>query len=1340
MKKRFLSWIMVLSYIFTTFATLNVNAALGNETQIYFLGPREYVLSEEYLISAENAKANNKALEIEPGGSASYGFYLPFNAESITMTFAGKPVPITVSNGTETYIVEPGDEKTFTYDLAVNDRIGEKVYTFSAESKASLSKIAFDVAKEWSSFEAGEAAPAISDEEFMLQTAVLIKTDSPMIIVNNGRRYIDIEDRNAFPIYVNGSVYLPVHTLARALSLYYEDLPDKKYVLLRYQSDELVFTENFSYSNNIHGEKTPIENVVHYANGRTYLPVRYIAEFYGRCVGYKDGLIAIDDNKYYVADFLDENTSVNKYIQDRFAELQPDNTIGKTYYVAKSANASDTNPGTYEAPFATISKAGQVAMAGDTVIVREGVYRETVTVKNNGTPTAPIVFKAAEGEKVVISATEVIDDFISYGENMVVASYPYDLGYGKNQVFFGEKSVPEARYPNEPAIRLGGDNEPLSDNWPVAAPLTTDADNHLRVEHKDLLNQPEGTWDGAKFICLRGHAYATSYAMVKHSKPGELELTNTSKYFWNPTSVNGQVKWGYLVGARAAIDLPGEWVVENDTLIMMPPEGTTVDNLSVEVKARQLVIDIPDNKCVQFDGFTTIGGSMRLNNSELCVIKDCTIKYNNHYTYSMDQRSGYIDDCNYDDPNGAPTRGEVGLYVGGYDNILVNNTFDEAAGAAIYGVGCYAYIENNLIKSCGYGGSYVAGISFPGEAWRAADTPRGGMTVVGNTAYNAGRSVLMTQNPSGSAWERAVIPYEVAYNEFYNSMLTSLDTGIIYTYLTDHGNNRRKTQMHNNLIYCTFDESWPFSMGLYHDGGTMNIDTYNNLIFCAEPGVSYTQESYVMTHLRPLNWHQADIWANEELKHAVVGGRDGLKPDDFPYNMMFDAGSTIGRDDYTKNYEQIINNQAEAGIDVDFIDTENAVLSENAERVGTDVRLEGAGDWIKFSDIDFDVAGAKNLEIYFKGDRYNTAPQMTVFVDDCEIGKSFQVPVFYFRARTADDREMMITKITGVTGKHDVYIKITEAAGYIDISGVKLVDMPNNEPNNSIIYCGSFTDVKTTQTDGNMPVVMYGAEGDYDNSYVSNARTGDCFLYENADIEYLSDIAEIKYKVPKGQGGQKLQIRLGSPDAEPVGEFVLEETDDDEWKEDFVDLKKVAEPGKYEIYLTLSDDNGAAGTKSIDLYYIKFSSYEQYDVIKRTKHAADFTEAIAAPLGEFPPAINTSTNGDSITEFVNNTWPGTILVYKDWEVTKPSSKIIANHCTGTVYSGQSVQIRIGSKDAEPIAEFKTIGNGWSAWTDVEVPLNRILQPGTYDIYVTFMEPDGQYVGKSANFAYFRFDE
>ena len=46
--------------------------------------------------------------------------------------------------------------------------------------------------------------------------------------------------------------------------------------------------------------------------------------------------------------------------------------IAKEYHVAKSG--SDTNPGTVEAPFLTISKAAMVLNAGDTVTVHSGTY------------------------------------------------------------------------------------------------------------------------------------------------------------------------------------------------------------------------------------------------------------------------------------------------------------------------------------------------------------------------------------------------------------------------------------------------------------------------------------------------------------------------------------------------------------------------------------------------------------------------------------------------------------------------------------------------------------------------------------------------------------------------------------------------------------------------------------------------------------------------------------------------------------------------------------------------------------------------------------------------------
>ena len=59
-------------------------------------------------------------------------------------------------------------------------------------------------------------------------------------------------------------------------------------------------------------------------------------------------------------------------------------------------NGMDGATGTAESPFRTISSAAEVAMPGDTVLVRSGVYRERVTPPRGGTPGKPITYR---GEK-----------------------------------------------------------------------------------------------------------------------------------------------------------------------------------------------------------------------------------------------------------------------------------------------------------------------------------------------------------------------------------------------------------------------------------------------------------------------------------------------------------------------------------------------------------------------------------------------------------------------------------------------------------------------------------------------------------------------------------------------------------------------------------------------------------------------------------------------------------------------------------------------------------------------------------------------------------------------------
>jgi len=92
------------------------------------------------------------------------------------------------------------------------------------------------------------------------------------------------------------------------------------------------------------------------------------------------------------------------------------------YHVSITGN--DQAKGTADQPFRTIQRAASLAVAGDTVIVHAGVYREWVNPANGGTEEHRIVYRSAGDGEVVITGAERITDWKDEGGNVWSTEVP----------------------------------------------------------------------------------------------------------------------------------------------------------------------------------------------------------------------------------------------------------------------------------------------------------------------------------------------------------------------------------------------------------------------------------------------------------------------------------------------------------------------------------------------------------------------------------------------------------------------------------------------------------------------------------------------------------------------------------------------------------------------------------------------------------------------------------------------------------------------------------------------------------------------------------------------------
>lgn len=130
------------------------------------------------------------------------------------------------------------------------------------------------------------------------------------------------------------------------------------------------------------------------------------------------------------------------------------------FYVSTTGN--DSNSGSISKPFKTIQHAVDIAQAGETVVVRGGIYFETVDIRNkNGNQSAYITIKAFAGETPILDGKNIdLSESQEYFFMINKSSYIKILGFEMRNLYVNDPDY----YPAGVQIYNGSNNIEIRQN------------------------------------------------------------------------------------------------------------------------------------------------------------------------------------------------------------------------------------------------------------------------------------------------------------------------------------------------------------------------------------------------------------------------------------------------------------------------------------------------------------------------------------------------------------------------------------------------------------------------------------------------------------------------------------------------------------------------------------------------------------------------------------------------------------------------------------------------------------------------------------------------------------
>ncbi len=470
-----------------------------------------------------------------------------------------------------------------------------------------------------------------------------------------------------------------------------------------------------------------------------------------------------------------------------------------------------------EKPYQTISSALADMKDGDICLISAGVYRERLDVRQNN------ITLRGEGHVVItgLDAAGEMESFVVNGHKGLRKT----VGLPVYDVFHGGQYLMPARYPNK--------TSPMTSNedWEESFIGTNGNVGFRNQAQKTFPELSDGYYVGVHGSFRGPHGllstwHSISLPITGIGKTGFISV-NAEEASSGFMGTYGQGKGlGYIIGAKAVLDAPGEWYSDSKEVLLIPPSGGA-GNYEFRTRLYGAVIE-GNGVCLENLQFKA--ATARVHGDDV-IFSKCSFEYISPFRHNPNDIPQNKQGQSLFSSWGNPENGTAGVFVDGDRFVAENCRFSKSWWSGMTIRGNKARIENCLFEDMNWIARRSAGLF----SWGNHNTVRySTFRNLGASAIEGGNGNWIKQYAKNNIWE---------YNEIENVCQLVVDQGFFYVNHQDGMNPKANSVWRYNVGKGSrgpVKGDWKrTTVGFYVDNSSSGYRIHNNIVIDATEAIRY---------------------------------------------------------------------------------------------------------------------------------------------------------------------------------------------------------------------------------------------------------------------------------------------------------------------------------------------------------------------------------------------------------------------------------------------------------------------------------------------------------------------